>query len=137
MSRKRNEQQCFYAGSFRLLLGVTMTCMLCGQPIDGTAPSVPTTDGQQVHIACADHSARVASRTRALRATITALAIAGLLLIVALLWPLALVVLLIPCGLLLHMTLNRCWWRLRTQSTHLWAWRTRHSRWRPWRRPRH
>ncbi len=110
-----------------------MTCLLCGQPIDGTAPAVPTTDGQQVHIACADQAARAASQGRASRALVTALAVAGLFFIAAWRWPVPLVVALTPFGLLLHVAFNRHWWQLCIQSARLWLWRTGHGR---GRRPR-
>jgi hypothetical protein len=113
-----------------------MTCTLCGQPIDGTTPAVPTSEGQHVHIRCADRAARVANRARAIQAGITALGLAGLLLLTMFHWSGVILMLLFALSLALHVALNHHWWRRRVQPMRVWAWRTRRVAWWLWCQPR-
>jgi hypothetical protein len=103
-----------------------MCCAICGERLDASHHSVlPTTDGQQVHLVCAEREAYRAARRRTVRAMVTVLLLAGLLVIAVLvkpgaLWISALALLLA----LIHGRLNRRWWHYTVQSVRLW-WRMR------------
>jgi hypothetical protein len=91
-----------------------MYCVICGLPIEWLQDSsIPTTDGQRVHIACAEREAHAAYRRRTLWAMTSALFVGALLLLATFLEasPIWLIVL----GLLFlvgHVAANCRWWLL-------------------------
>jgi hypothetical protein len=86
------------------------TCDLCAHPLGVDHRTVPTTTGEFVHIACADREALVAARHRLRMALISGAAM--ILVVLLLLWFIALLGLfLLPMLAVLHVRLNRVWWR--------------------------
>lgn len=90
-----------------------MHCYLCGALLDDTLlPSVPSTDGGRVHIACADRAALAAWKRRSLVACGSGILCFAILLI-ALLIHTGSLVLLVLLALIAgsHLWLNERWWR--------------------------
>lgn len=102
-----------------------MRCAICGDQIDVSHPCVlPTTDGQYVHLMCAERDARVAARRRRAVAIITALFLVGVL-VLSFLVGIEGRESLVALSLLLigtHVFVNRRWWRYMIQRAQLW-WR--------------
>jgi hypothetical protein len=86
------------------------TCDFCDQPISIGQRTVPTTTSDLVHIACADQDALAAAQYRQRQALISgaAMILVGLLLL-RLIAPFGLF--LLPMLAVLHVRLNRVWWR--------------------------
>lgn len=90
-----------------------MHCYLCGDPLsDALQPSVPSSDGGRVHIACADRAGLAAWRQRSLLAVSSSMSCFALLLIARLngagMLVLAVLLTLLAAG---HLRLNKRWWR--------------------------
>ena len=101
-----------------------MHCAICGDQIDVAHARVhPTTDGQHVHLMCAEREARQAARRRTVRAMVIAIVFLGLFVTAILLrigwyWIVILALLLAS----IHVGVNHRWWYYNIQSVRRW-WR--------------
>lgn len=105
-----------------------MRCAICNGQIDVSDPVVlPTTDGQHVHLRCAEREAHAAAQQRTLRAAVMALLLAGLF-VLAIVFELTLrwIVILSLLLPIIHVSTNRRWWHYNVQPARLW--------WRMWRK---
>jgi hypothetical protein len=108
--------------SFTLLGDTPMHCAICGDQIDvAHALVLPTTDGQHVHLMCAEREAHAAARRRTIRAMVIAMLCVGLLVTAILLrlgwyWIVILALLLAS----IHVGVNHRWWYYNIQSVRRW-----------------
>jgi hypothetical protein len=102
--------------------GTLMRCAICSDQIDVSHPLVlPTTDGQYVHLICAEREARAAARRRSIRAIIITILLTGVF-AAALLLGLGshTLVILALLFIAVHVSVNRRWWHYTIQSARRW-----------------
>lgn len=101
-----------------------MCCAICGERLDASHQSIiPTTDGQHVHLICAEREAHRAAQRRTILATATAVLLTGLLGVAILVKPGSYWIVVLALLLaLIHARINRRWWYYTVQSARL-RWR--------------
>jgi hypothetical protein len=102
-----------------------MRCVICGYPLDTSLQLVlPTTDGQYVHLLCAEREASVAARKRTIRAAVsTVLLIILVGLVFKIRMPNSLYVAFIVVLSIFHLLINRRWWYYMAQLIRWWRWK--------------